>query len=157
MWDTMQKCQISCCIIPSIKVIFYCWHLFARTSSCVCFIQIGFAHPPIHLPKIPMYTNMGDICNLNCHLVLASMLINPFSHTKGLGSWWIETMEFAPCFELHRKWSYNNRCPLKHGCIFGPNSNYLYKMHHGCGGCNIGTLVKFAKKTHGIPSHVYKP
>ncbi len=35
--------------------------------------------------------------------------------------------------------------------------NYLYKMHHGCGGCNIGILIKFAQKTHEIPSHVYRP
>ncbi len=85
-------------------------HIIEGTNSWRCSIRLQFAYPFVHPTKSHKHEH-EDVCGFNCHLVLASMAKPIFPHQvhirkvilPGFRSWWIGTMEFAPCFELSKE------------------------------------------------------
>jgi hypothetical protein len=106
MWYNIQNVKtqnIGCYIVPSMyKVIFYCCFFdFFMRGQVFGFVPFKWGLPSLTF-QIFWYPCMGDKCNFNCHLVMASMFKPIFSHQSTM--------------EKH----YTNMCiSTKVGCSFG--------------------------------------
>ncbi len=82
------KKRLDCYLIPSMrKMILDCWlidiHLSGQVFMLVPFNWGLCILDPFTFQKL-QHTNIMDICCLNCHIVLASMVIYPFFNTKSI-------------------------------------------------------------------------
>jgi hypothetical protein len=140
-----------CCNIPSMfKVIIDCWlfDLFLRGQVIVLVsFNWDLYVSSFTLQKLE-YLCMGDICNLSCHLVLASMPEPIFPHQVDIGEMWL-----CPVLDLNG-WIHWNSFHAMKNIIFGcARISATYSCQYFFLGHGILTTT-FSHITHHLP-YVY--